>query len=54
MSKSFTLSISVLLIFKIQIINGTLCLKAIFWSKAALFGSVTVIIVPLKTMYTCL
>ena len=42
--KSSALSISVSLIFKMQLINGALFLKANFLSYALLFGSVTVII----------
>ena len=41
MSKSSELSISVLLIFEMQIINGALFLKANFLSYAAASGSVT-------------
>ena len=43
MSKSSALSVSVLLIFEMQLINGALFLKANFLSYASLFGFVTVI-----------
>ena len=38
------LSMSVLLIFKLQLVKGALFLKAIFLSYALLSGSVTVIV----------
>ena len=53
MSKSSALSMSVLLIYEMQLINGALFLKANFLSYALLFGSVTVI-VPFKTIYASL
>ena len=53
MPKSSALSISVLLIFEMQLINGALFLKANFLSYALLFIIVT-IIVPLTTVYASL
>ena len=53
MSKSSALSMSVSLIFVMQLLNGQLSLKANFLSYASLFGSVTVII-PLTTIYASL
>ena len=50
LSKSSALSVSVLLIFEMQLINGALFLSANFLSYASLFGFVTVIF-PLTTMY---
>ena len=52
-SKSSALSISVLLIFEIQLINAALFLKANYLSYASSFGSVRVI-VPSTTMYDLL
>ena len=53
MSKSSALSISVLLIFEMQLINGALFLKANFLSYASSFALVTVI-VPLTAIYASL
>ena len=53
MSKSSALSISVLLIFEMQLVNGGLFLKANFLSCASLFGSATVIFHS-TTMYALL
>ena len=53
MSKSFALSISVLLIFKMQLVNGALFLKANFLSYASLSGFVTITF-SLKTIYASL
>ena len=53
MSKLSALSISVLLIFEMQIINGALFFKANFSSYSLLFGSATVI-VSLTTIYESL
>ena len=50
MSKFSALSISVLLIFKMQLVNRALFLKAIFLSYALLFEFITVIF-PLATIY---
>ena len=50
MSKPSSLSISVLLIFEMQLRNGALFLGANFLSYALLFGFVTVIF-PLTTIY---
>ena len=50
MSKSSALSISVLLIFEMQLINGALFLKVNFLSYASLFHLKTVII-PFTTIY---
>ena len=44
MSKSSALSISILLIFEMQLINGALFLKANFLSYVASFGFATVIV----------
>ena len=52
-SKSSALSISVLLIFEVQLINAALFLKANYLSYTSSFGSVTVI-VPSTTMYDLL
>ena len=53
MSKFSTLSISVLLIFEMQLVNDTLLLKANFLSYASLSGFVSVIY-PLTTIYASL
>ena len=53
MSKSSTLSISVLLIFEMQLVNDTLFLKVNFLSYASLSGFVSVIY-PLTTIYASL
>ena len=54
MSKSSPLSISVLLIFEMQLINGALFLKANFLSYSlTVFGIVTVK-VPLTKIYASL
>ena len=53
MSNSFGLSISALLIFVMQEINGALFLKANYLSYASLFGFVTVV-VPSATIYASL
>ena len=53
MSKSSALPVSVLLIFKMQLVNGALLLKANFLSYTLLFGPLTVII-PLTTIYASL
>ena len=52
MSKSSALSISVLLIFEMQLINGALFLKANFLSYASL--SPAIVIFPLTTIYASL
>ena len=49
MSKSSALSVSVLLIFEMQLTNGALFLSVNFLSYALLFGFVTVIF-PLTTI----
>ena len=53
MPKSSALSISVLLIFEMQLVNGALFLKANFLSYASLSGFVTIIF-PLTTIYASL
>ena len=53
MSKSFALSVSVLLIFEMLLMNGALSYGANFLSYASLFRSVT-LIVPLATIYASL
>ena len=50
MSKSSALSMSVLLIFEMQLVNGALFLKPNFLSYASLSEFVTVIF-PLTTIY---
>ena len=50
MSKSSTLSISLLLIFEMQLVNGALFLKANFLSYPSLFAP-SIVIVPLATIY---
>ena len=53
MSNSSALSISVLLTFEMQLINGALFLKADFLSYASLFPPKTVT-TPLTTIYVSL
>ena len=53
MSKYSALSMSVLLIFTMQLVKSTLFLKDNFLSYALVFGSVTVIS-PLTTIYASL
>ena len=53
MSNYSALSLTVLLIFKMQLAKGALFLKANFLSYALLFGFATVI-VPLKTIHASL
>ena len=53
MSKYSESSMSVLLIFKMQVVKGALFLKTNFLSYALLFGSV-IVIVYLTTIYTSL
>ena len=53
MSKYSESSMSVLLIFKMQLVKGALFLKTNFLSYALLFGSV-IVIVYLTTIYTSL
>ena len=50
MSKASALSISVLLIFEMQLVNRVLFLSAHFLSYASLSGFVTIIF-PLTTIY---
>ena len=53
MSKYSALSMSVLLIFKIQLVKSTLFLRANFLSYASLSKS-ALVIVPLTTIYASL
>ena len=53
MSKSSALSISILLIFKMQLVNGALFLKANFLSYASLSRFATIIF-ALTTIYASL